>query len=179
MKTELFNKIAAIFGEYRIKKLSAHNTSDGRLIAGNVYRGKTKVADLEDDGLGAGLFIHFTNDDEQKAFYDHAEKVTPTKARMYRDKPLYVEPHEVAECCMNQLIRLTEQIKIIRTKSAKCIVFVDPAHKENGMTEFDHIGINAFGWFALQAGSNRDALEEVMPSKYPQYVFIGQDVRAF
>jgi hypothetical protein len=181
----MFIAFNQFFGDYRIKDLKiGHEDPIESSVSGKItYQGKV-IAEFNDDGFGGGLDTTFRDEEKQRLFYAQAEEKIPEKARVVDGYKLYDSESSVADCYLEELIRHTDRIKMIkRSKAGKNIA----GYNSNSLVkdEFGLLDITLVRyWVPIKDGKSNPVSEDIfnkisknLQNKEQDLIFIFHDLK--
>lgn len=180
----MFIAFNEFFGDYRIKNLKiGHEDPIESSVSGKItYQGKV-IAEFNDDGFGGGLDTTFRDEEKQRLFYAQAEEKIPEKARVVDGYKLYDTESSIADCYLEELIRHTDRIKMIkRSKAGKNIA----GYNSNSLLkdEFGLLDIRDVRYWIPMKNGKAELVNEVsfnrvsknLLTKEPDLIFIYHDL---
>ena len=153
------------FGEYSVKNVKNFMGRDAYGYNANLYRGKTKVAFVIDDGNGGEPMIDWTsrNTEEQQLLDKHCASLPPLDSGYEGMSPLEVD----AELFIGELISNLIQEKDIKKLRRDCETKTLYRSKKDG-----------YGQYAVIKHVIDDKVRQHLKTKYGEDVEIFNDVLA-
>jgi len=152
------------FGEYAVKNVKNFMGMDTYGYNANLYRGKTQVAFVVDDGNGGEPMIQWANrnSEEQQLLYKHCASLPPLDSE-YELPPLKVD----IELFVGELVAKFERERDIAKMKRQCETKTLYRTKKNGYGEY----------FVIKAVFE-NTLRQHLKTKYGEDVEIFNDVLA-
>lgn len=175
MKTELFNKLDTMFGEYRLKGLRLFPKRCGGGFCGSICRLGRKIASFSDDGFG--LELHFINADQEIAFSQHAENQTPINTGSSGSRMINTQCG-IVEAFVYHLISVTECLRRmqLRAKGDALIALDLDVIKTS---KYGHADVDDFLCFEFRSNSDQLKAKYLLETRCSNLMIVNQDLSSW